>query len=294
MAVGPFRKKKQRDDAAPADGAAFVNEVEVARHVQARYPAHTPLSFGAPTRCPHCGDFGLVEQLDPRLGTSQNRCVSCGAGWGLTARAVRFVNENPAHLAAPEPAPATVSRAAAGEAPGVLFAKLRDQAEAEKVAAADRSRGAVTMPGPSTRPILMIGDRPLNPLRVLLVEDDEHDLELVRAILEPAGPEIIDLRTARTRAAGEEESRATRPEVVMLDLTLPDSHGLATVTRWHFNAGAAPLMVMSGEPVPDVVDRGAELGVADYLDKSQLDDILARGELGTNELLGRLAAAAAS
>jgi DNA-binding response OmpR family regulator len=131
-------------------------------------------------------------------------------------------------------------------------------------------------------------------MHVLLVEDDPADVDVVRAILEPAGTEAISLTTAGTRAAGEQVARSTEPDLVLLDLGLPDSHGLATVTQWHFNATVAPVLVVSGQYNGDVMDRGRELGVSGFLDKAELADLLALGALGTTRFLDRLTAAAAS
>jgi len=152
-----------------------------------------------------------------------------------------------------------------------------------------------------TRPAISTGaDSPgifvpksTDPMRILLVEDDLDDIDVVRAILEPVASGI-DLRTARTRAAGEAASRSDTPDLVLLDLGLPDSHGMATVTRWHYNATEAPVLVVSGGYGSEVADRGREFGISGFLDKAELADLLAAGDEGTSEFLDRLTAAASS
>ena len=62
--------------------------------------------------------------------------------------------------------------------------------------------------------------------KVLLVEDNDLDARLIRELLKDAGPPSFQLEhVQRTSAALERVSR-TRFDVVLLDLTLPDSHDL--------------------------------------------------------------------
>jgi len=58
----------------------------VLRAVLARYPDGARPHFGAPTRCPACGDFGLV--LTVAEARADNRCPTCGHTWVLTQRAM--------------------------------------------------------------------------------------------------------------------------------------------------------------------------------------------------------------
>jgi CheY-like chemotaxis protein len=157
------------------------------------------------------------------------------------------------------------------------------------------------MTGPPDHPLPAAADTQLipgrmanrqGPMKVLLVEDNPDDIEVVRAILQPAGPDVIDLRTARTRAAGEAVARSSRPDLVLLDLGLPDSDGVSTVMKWYDHVRDAPVLVVSGDYGRDVVDRGRELGLAGVLDKADLVRLLERGDAGTTAFLDQLCAAA--
>lgn len=71
------------------------------------------------------------------------------------------------------------------------------------------------------------GDAPGQPRAtplVLIVEDDERNLKLVRHILSFRGLPTLEARTA---AEGIELARAHLPDVVLLDLRLPDMDGRA-------------------------------------------------------------------
>ncbi len=63
-------------------------DIETLRAVLRNYPDGAHLHFGAPTRCPICGDFGLVDDVDLVEGVCSNQCASCQVEWHLTIRAL--------------------------------------------------------------------------------------------------------------------------------------------------------------------------------------------------------------
>lgn len=292
-----FRRKRDDSD----DPAALDAEVDTVLRVLANYPPGAVLSFGAPVRCPLCSNFGLVEEVDRVAGRTFNRCPSCTNTWVMSVRAMRAARPLVDRATTVEPRLADVpmptlprSRHHAEVAPGaelpagVLFSRT-PSGTVERQAVSSFNRPILT---PATAESGLFVPR-TEPMRILLVEDDPDDIDVVRAILEPVSAGI-DLRTARTRAAGEEASLADAPDLVLLDLGLPDSHGMATVTRWHYNAGEAPVLVVSGGYAAEIADRGRELGISGFLDKAELADLLAAGDEGSNEFLERLTAAASS
>jgi hypothetical protein len=44
--------------------------------------------FGAPTRCPHCRSYGLVDHVDAVAGVAKNRCPACRRTWRITRAAL--------------------------------------------------------------------------------------------------------------------------------------------------------------------------------------------------------------
>ena len=299
MAFLSFRRKRDDSD----DQATLDAEVDTVLRVLMNYPPGAELSFGGPVRCPLCANFGLVEEVDRVHGRAFNRCPSCKHAWVVTMRALRAARPLVARATGQvEPRLADVPlpslprsdghrEVAADERlpTGVLFSRgSGGNVERQIVPAFTRPAIAPAADGHG-----LFVPKPADPMRILLVEDDPDDIDVVRAILEPVSAGI-DLRTARTRAAGEAASREDTPDLVLLDLGLPDSHGMATVTRWHYNAMETPVLVVSGGYGSDVADRGREFGISGFLDKAELADLLAAGDAGTNEFLDRLTAAASS
>ncbi len=117
---------------------------------------------------------------------------------------------------------------------------------------------------------------------VLLVEDNPGDARLIEIMLVEAEGQYTSGRSfelfhAADLASGLRQLEAHKVDVVLLDLSLPDSHGLATFTAMHARAAHVPIVVLAGL-ADEVLALGAvHHGAQDYLVKSQLDpNILAR------------------
>ncbi len=104
--------------------------------------------------------------------------------------------------------------------------------------------------------------------RVLLVEDNAADARLLQELLleVPRQPFLVTtvgtLRDAIDGVSGQ--------QVVLLDLSLPDAHGIDTVSRMTDVAGGAPVIVLTGNTDHDMALRAVSLGADDYLLKSEI------------------------
>ncbi len=98
---------------------------------------------------------------------------------------------------------------------------------------------------------------------VLVVDDEPEIVRLVRDYLERAGFEVM---TAATGAAALREFTRHRPDLVILDLTLPETDGL-DVARDMRRAGDVPIIMLTART--EEADRvaGLELGADDYVTK---------------------------
>jgi sigma-B regulation protein RsbU (phosphoserine phosphatase) len=109
-------------------------------------------------------------------------------------------------------------------------------------------------------------------LRILLVEDSRGDAVLVsRALEKSEGPEF-ELSVAGSLGEGVAHL-ANSFDAVLLDLTLPDSTGLATVSRMRSAAGSVPIVVLTGMDDDALGDRCIAAGATDFLRKGRLDPI---------------------
>jgi diguanylate cyclase (GGDEF)-like protein len=114
------------------------------------------------------------------------------------------------------------------------------------------------------------------PIVILLVEDNSADARLVREMLaeQPASFSVLHV----TRLGDAIECLA-RNEIgaILLDLSLPDAHGLAGVARLHGAAPQVPIVIMSGNDDETLALAGVREGAQDYLVKSKVEsDLLTR------------------
>jgi len=104
---------------------------------------------------------------------------------------------------------------------------------------------------------------------VLLLEDDPMFAALVCSIVEHTAPEFGVAHVVRlSDALGHLASG--RVDVIITDLNVPDSRGVATVSRLRAAAPRVPILVLSGVSDPDVADDAQGRGADDYVLKSRL------------------------
>jgi two-component system cell cycle sensor histidine kinase/response regulator CckA len=110
-------------------------------------------------------------------------------------------------------------------------------------------------------------------LRILLVEDDPADARLIRELLKESKEMTFEVEGAETLAEGIARLPAVRPDVVMLDLGLPDSVGLDTVRRLlgQWGSRVPVLIVLSIVADQDLAVQAVQLGAQDYLIKGIVD-----------------------
>jgi signal transduction histidine kinase/HPt (histidine-containing phosphotransfer) domain-containing protein len=123
----------------------------------------------------------------------------------------------------------------------------------------------------------MLGQNLIQPIKVLLIEDNPGDVRLVRERLLSAPHARFEVESVERLDRGVERLRSPGIDVVLLDLTLPDSRGVETITRLHGEAPTAPLIALSGLDDPGIIQGAVKLGAEDYLVKGAFStDILVR------------------
>ena len=106
-------------------------------------------------------------------------------------------------------------------------------------------------------------------LRVLLVEDEPGDAKLVEfALRMSASPRFVVTHVTTLAAAIEQVKADDEIDVVLLDLSLPDSSGIATVSRMQEVASKTPIVIMTGMDDQRFASYALEAGAQDYLVKS--------------------------
>lgn len=116
---------------------------------------------------------------------------------------------------------------------------------------------------PATQPPL--------PTRVLLVEDNAGDARLIHEFIRETDAEGFDVERAERLAAALTRLSQGGVNLVLLDLSLPDSHGIETFRKLHAAAPSIPTIVLSGLNDESVALQAVHDGAQDYLMKGHGD-----------------------
>ncbi len=102
--------------------------------------------------------------------------------------------------------------------------------------------------------------------RHILVVDDEPDIRvLVKEILEDEGFEIS---LAENAAAAREARRQRRPDLVLLDIWMPDTDGISLLKEWSVDGEVdVPVIMMSGHGTVETAVEATRLGAYDFIEK---------------------------
>ncbi len=110
------------------------------------------------------------------------------------------------------------------------------------------------------------------PISVLLVEDNPGDARLVTEHLQVNDGARFAVRHVVRLADAIEDLGNHETDIVLLDLTLPDSRGLDTLEQLRDCWPRVPVVVLTGLDDDDVGMRSLQRGAQDYLVKDEVDE----------------------
>jgi PleD family two-component response regulator len=101
---------------------------------------------------------------------------------------------------------------------------------------------------------------------VLVVDDDREDRELLCALLRPEGYRIVEAANGKEALA---QATAERPDVVILDMMMPEMDGIEACRRLKSGPDTAPIpvLMLTGMTDRDSRIKGIEAGANDFLAK---------------------------
>jgi len=123
---------------------------------------------------------------------------------------------------------------------------------------------------------------------ILVVEDNERNLKLLRDVLEYAG---YDVRVARTAEDGITLAVSEPPDLVLMDLQLPGIDGMEALRRLRESSRTAdiPVVAVTAQAMRQDRERALDAGFNGYVEKpisvrafpDQVRRFLSGGEVGT-------------
>ncbi len=106
-------------------------------------------------------------------------------------------------------------------------------------------------------------------VRVLIIEDNADYIDLVRTILQQSQNPRFEIFSAEKLAEGLEKLVCDDVDVVLLDMTLPDSSGIDTLRKALTKAPELPIVMLTGHDDEGVAIQALHEGAQDYLVKGQ-------------------------
>lgn len=108
-------------------------------------------------------------------------------------------------------------------------------------------------------------------IQILLIEDRPADARLIQEALVEGGANAFELECAETLSAGIDRLLEGGIDVVLVDLSLPDSHGLDTFMSVRRGSPGVPVVVLTGLDDEEVAIQAVQAGAQDYLVKGHAD-----------------------
>jgi signal transduction histidine kinase len=109
-------------------------------------------------------------------------------------------------------------------------------------------------------------------LQVLLVEDNAGDVRLLREMFRTEKADSFELTHLLRLSDAETHLAKGGTDIVLLDMGLPDGHGLETVRRAHAVAPGVPMIVLTGLDDEALAAEAMKEGAQDYLIKGQIEN----------------------
>lgn len=116
----------------------------------------------------------------------------------------------------------------------------------------------------------MDAKRTAEPMKILLVEDNRADVRLIREALSEAENFPFQIVHVDRLVQALQRLRVEQFDVVLLDLSLPDSRGLSTLIYAREQAPGIPLVVLTGTDDEALALSAVREGAQDYLVKGQV------------------------
>lgn len=111
--------------------------------------------------------------------------------------------------------------------------------------------------------------------RVLIVEDDQELVTMLRKAIEDAGFEVV---SAENGLIGKADVLRDAPNLMLLDINMPQMNGISLIRELHKEGKLPPTILLTSVNDSDLIADAAEHGVTEYLVKSdwEIDEVVAR------------------
>ncbi len=110
------------------------------------------------------------------------------------------------------------------------------------------------------------------PVKILLIEDNPGDVRLFEYEMEKTDKRWYELKVSEDLHSAPQQFPRTGPDLILLDLSLPDSHGIKTITKTKNIFRNIPIIVLTGQDDELVGFEAIKNGAQDFLSKGDLNN----------------------
>ena len=210
------------------------NDFEARRLGQAHHMKSIPASAGP--GCKHCKETGYLGRVPVAELLTPSEELRATIARGATSHEIRTAMH------------ATGMPSMRQQALALVASGVTSLEEVDRVLATDESDAAQPRPG----------------RRVLVCDDEPITRMLVKLLLEKENYVVLEARTGRE---GVEIARRERPDLMLVDLNMPEMDGYEAIThlRREVTLTTMPILVLTAEEGPGVERRVLDLGADDYI-----------------------------
>lgn len=108
-------------------------------------------------------------------------------------------------------------------------------------------------------------------IKVLLIEDESSSVGLYQKIFKMAVKTSFEVSWADSLAKALQYEKAGVFDLILTDLSLPDSRGFDTFIKVKSLSQDAPIIILTGSGDDDLAIRAVSEGAQDYITKAQLE-----------------------
>ncbi|MBU0467409.1 MAG: response regulator [Candidatus Omnitrophota bacterium] len=104
------------------------------------------------------------------------------------------------------------------------------------------------------------------PKKILIIDDEPHIIMMVKSRLRANGFDVV---TAENGAAGFETAKKEKPDLIILDVLMPEMNGIETLTKLKNTDETKdiPVIMFTAKGQAEDVEKAQEAGACDYLVK---------------------------
>lgn len=117
-----------------------------------------------------------------------------------------------------------------------------------------------------------MNDMSAESIKILLVEDNPGDVILVHVAVQEVGTAQVKIERVKRLSEAMERVERYPFDVILLDMSLPDSQGFDTIARALEQAPDIPIVVLTAVDDEELALRAVGEGAQDYLIKGQVDE----------------------